>query len=68
MDIFFKVFTVMRISNLCGYLQEVAGRHAEHLDVAYTNMQKKRTGLAYFIITPVGIISSEGATPYWLRY
>ena len=38
---------VMRISNLCGYLKEVAGRHAEHLGVGYTNMRKN--GLAWVL-------------------
>jgi len=38
---------VMRISNLCGYLQEVAGRHAEHLDLGYTNMRK--SGLVWVL-------------------
>jgi acyl-ACP thioesterase len=37
----------MRISDLCGYLQEVAGRHAEHLDVGYTSM--KKNGLAWVL-------------------
>ena len=30
---------IMRVSNLCSYFQEVAGRHAEHLNVGYTHMQ-----------------------------
>ena len=35
-DIDFKV--KLRISNLCGFIQEVAGKHAEHLGVGYFNM------------------------------
>lgn len=37
----------MRISNICRYLQEVAGRHAEHLDVGYTRMRTE--GLAWVL-------------------
>jgi acyl-ACP thioesterase len=31
----------MRISSICGYFQEVAGRHATHLDVGYKFVQKE---------------------------
>jgi acyl-ACP thioesterase len=37
----------MRVGNVCRYLQEVAGRHAEHLDVGYTRM--RATGLAWVL-------------------
>jgi acyl-ACP thioesterase len=37
----------MRISNVCRYFQEVAGRHAEHLDVGYTSM--RAAGLAWVL-------------------
>ncbi len=30
----------MRMSSLCGYMQEVAGRHANHLDVGHHYMQQ----------------------------
>jgi medium-chain acyl-[acyl-carrier-protein] hydrolase len=38
---------MMRVSNLCSYLQEVAGQHAEHLNVGYSNMQA--SGLAWVL-------------------
>lgn len=31
---------VMRMSSVCGYFQEIAGRHANHLDVGYHFMQQ----------------------------
>lgn len=31
---------VMRMSNLCGFMQEAAGRHANHLDVGHHFMQQ----------------------------
>jgi medium-chain acyl-[acyl-carrier-protein] hydrolase len=38
---------IMRVSNLCSYFQEVAGRHAEHLKVGYTHMQSM--GMAWVL-------------------
>jgi len=38
---------IMRVSNLCSYFQEVAGRHAEHLNVGYTHM--KAMGMAWVL-------------------
>jgi len=32
--------SVMRMSSMCSYFQEVAGRHANHLDVGYHFMQQ----------------------------
>lgn len=37
----------MRVGNVCRYFQEVAGRHAEHLDVGYTQM--RASGLAWVL-------------------
>ena len=31
---------MMRMSSLCGYMQEIAGKHANHLDVGYHYMQQ----------------------------
>jgi acyl-ACP thioesterase len=38
---------IMRVSNLCSYFQEVAGRHAEHLNVGYTHMRSM--GMAWVL-------------------
>jgi medium-chain acyl-[acyl-carrier-protein] hydrolase len=38
---------IMRVSNLCSYFQEVAGRHAEHLNVGYTHMREM--GMAWVL-------------------
>jgi acyl-ACP thioesterase len=38
---------IMRVSNLCSYFQEVAGRHAEHLNVGYTYMRS--IGMAWVL-------------------
>lgn len=37
----------MRLSSLCGYFQEVAGRHASHLDVGYRFVQQ--SGLVWML-------------------
>jgi medium-chain acyl-[acyl-carrier-protein] hydrolase len=38
---------MMRISSLCGYFQEVAGKHATHLDVGYKFVQQ--SGLVWVL-------------------
>jgi len=38
---------VMRVSNLCGYFQEIAEKHAEHLNAGYDAMQK--SGLVWVL-------------------
>ena len=38
---------IMRVSNLCSYFQEVAGRHAEHLNVGFTYMREM--GMAWVL-------------------
>ncbi len=39
---------IMRVSNLCSYFQEVAGRHAEHLNVGYTQYAIDGYGMGAF--------------------
>jgi medium-chain acyl-[acyl-carrier-protein] hydrolase len=38
---------IMRVSNLCSYFQEIAGKHAEHLNVGYTHM--RAAGMAWVL-------------------
>lgn len=37
----------LRISSLCGFFQEIAGKHAEHLGVGYFSMQE--TGMVWML-------------------
>jgi medium-chain acyl-[acyl-carrier-protein] hydrolase len=39
---------IMRVSNLCSYFQEIAGKHAEHLNVGYTRM--RASGMAWVLV------------------